>query len=72
MDLETPRTPLGRGLKAFDWPGSITMVGATLTLLLGLEFAGVIFAWSSVKVICLIVFGVLIGVCFLLNEAKVA
>ena len=33
---------------------------------------GAIFAWSSIKVICLIVFGVVVGGYFLLNEAKVA
>jgi hypothetical protein len=70
LDLETPRTPLVVGLKAVDWLGRI--VGATLTLLLCLEFVGVIFAWSSVEVICLIIFGVMIAACLLLNEANVA
>jgi hypothetical protein len=70
--LDTPSTPFVEGVKAIDWLGSIAIVGATLTLLLGLEFGGVIFAWSSVKVICLIIFGFVIGACFLLNEAKFA
>jgi hypothetical protein len=67
--LDSPRTPLAAGLLAVDWVGSIAIVGATLALLLGLEFGGVIFAWSSVKVICLIIFGVVIGLGFLFNEA---
>jgi hypothetical protein len=49
-----------------------TALGVTLTLLLGLEFWGVIFPWNSVKVICLLVFGLVIGGCFLYNEAKFA
>jgi hypothetical protein len=41
-------------------------------LLLGLDFGGVIFPWSSPKVICLIVFGVVMGGLFILSEKKVA
>jgi hypothetical protein len=70
--LDDPATPLVAGLKAVDWLGSIAIVGATLTLLLGLEFGGVIFAWSSAKVICLISFGIVIRACFLLNEGMLA
>ena len=45
------------GLKAVDWLGSLTIVGGTLMLLLGLEFGGVARPWDSATVICLIVFG---------------
>jgi hypothetical protein len=41
-------------------------------LLLGLEFGGVIYPWSSATVICLIVFGILIAGLFVLNESKLA
>lgn len=41
-------------------------------LLLGLDFGGVVFPWSSPKVICLIVFGSLMGGFFFLTEKKVA
>lgn len=44
----------------------------TLALLLGLEFGGVIFPWNSTKVICLLVFGLVIGGCFIYNEANIA
>jgi EmrB/QacA subfamily drug resistance transporter len=57
LDLHTPTTPWGAGLKAIDWLGSLTMVAGTLMLLLGLEFGGVSFPWASATVICLIVFG---------------
>jgi hypothetical protein len=41
-------------------------------LLLGLEFGGVIYPWKSAKVICLIVFGVVVAGLFVLNEWKFA
>ncbi|CAI6332180.1 unnamed protein product [Periconia digitata] len=69
LDLHTPHTPLRKGLKAVDWLGSLTMVSGTIMLLLGLEFGGVTFPWSSPTVICLIVFGVvLIGIFFLVEH----
>jgi len=69
LDLHTPKTPLLEGLKAVDWLGSLTMVGGTLMVLLGLEFGGVTFPWDSATVICLIVFGVVtIGLFFLVEH----
>jgi hypothetical protein len=41
-------------------------------LLLGLEFGGVTYPWGSAKVICLIVFGIVTGGLFILNEWKLA
>ncbi|KAF2009827.1 multidrug resistance protein fnx1 [Aaosphaeria arxii CBS 175.79] len=68
LDLHTPKTPLGKGLKAVDWLGSFTMVSGTIMLLLGLEFGGVSFPWSSATVICLIVFGAItIGLFFIIE-----
>lgn len=60
------------GLKAVDWAGSLTIVGGTLMLLLGLEFGGVTYPWGSAKVICLIVFGIVTACLFALNEWKLA
>ena len=72
LDIETPKTPLLDGLKAIDWIGSLLVVGGTVMLLIGLEFGGVTFPWTSATVICLIVFGlVTIGI-FFLNEWKLA
>ncbi|KAF1949097.1 hypothetical protein CC80DRAFT_510851 [Byssothecium circinans] len=69
LDLHTPKTPLKKGLKAVDWLGSLTMIGGTVMLLLGLEFGGVSYPWKSATVICLIVFGaVMIGVFFLVEH----
>jgi len=72
LHLDNPKTPVWDGLKAVDWLGSLTIVGGTLMLLLGLEFGGVSFSWDSVTVICLIIFGVFVASLFILNEWKFA
>jgi MFS family permease len=72
LHLDNPRTPVWDGLKAIDWLGSLSIVGGTLMLLLGLEFGGVAYAWNSATVICLIIFGILTGFLFVLNEWKLA
>lgn len=72
LHLHNPRTGVKEGLAAIDWLGSLTIVGGTLMILLGLEFGGVTFPWNSATVICLIVFGaVLVGVFFLV-ELRIA
>lgn len=72
LDIETPKTPILAGLKAIDWLGIVTVTGGTIMVLLGLEYGGVSFPWSSATVICLIVFGILLIVLFVINEWKVA
>lgn len=72
LDVHDPRTPLSAGLRAVDWAGTITMLGLTLMLLLGLNFGGVVAAWSSAKVICLIVFGALMSILFVYAERRLA
>lgn len=72
LDVHNPRTKAMAGIKAIDWAGSLSILGLTLMLLLGLDFGGVIFAWSSPKVICLIIFGCLMSVFFVLSEKKFA
>ncbi|POS78406.1 hypothetical protein DHEL01_v203198 [Diaporthe helianthi] len=72
LTMPTPHTPVLAGLKAVDWTGSLLIVGSALMVLLGLEFGGVTFPWSSVAVICLITFGTVVLGLFLLNEWKLA
>ncbi|KAK4144422.1 major facilitator superfamily-domain-containing protein [Dichotomopilus funicola] len=72
LKLHNPRTPMREGLKAVDWLGSITVVGGTLMVLLGLEFGGVSYPWSSPTVICLIVFGFVVAALFVIIEWKLA
>lgn len=72
LDVHNPRTPFVEGVKAIDWAGSISILAVVLLLLLGLDFGGDTFPWSSPKVIALIVAGVVcIGV-FVVAERKVA
>lgn len=70
LDVETPRTPIIEGLKAIDWVGSLLIVGATLMFLFGLQYGGETYPWDSATVVCLIVFGVLTFVLFILYEWK--
>ncbi|KAK3990009.1 major facilitator superfamily domain-containing protein [Cladorrhinum sp. PSN332] len=72
LKLHNPRTPMRQGLAAVDWLGSLTVIGATLMVLFGLEFGGVTYPWASPTVICLIVFGAVTAGLFVLIEWKVA
>jgi hypothetical protein len=72
LDIHTPRTPLRQGLKAVDWLGSLSMVGGIIMILLGLEFGGITYPWSSATVLCLLIFGALVIVIFFLIEWRVA
>ncbi|KAB8238106.1 MDR family MFS transporter [Aspergillus alliaceus] len=72
LDLEPNRSSFQSGLKHIDWLGSITILGVTILILLGLDFGGVTFPWQSPKVVCLIVFGVFMLVLFIYNEARLA
>ena len=72
LDVHTPRTPIMDGLKAIDWVGSLSVVGATLMLLFGLQYGGVTYPWASATVICLIVFGVVTFGLFFFWESRYA
>ncbi|KAL8806666.1 MAG: hypothetical protein Q9182_001194 [Xanthomendoza sp. 2 TL-2023] len=72
LDIENPKTPLLAGLKAIDWLGSIFIVCGTVMFLLGLEYGGITYPWTSPTVLCLIIFGCVVIVLFFLNEWKLA
>jgi MFS family permease len=72
LDVHDPHTSVLEGLKAIDWFGSISILGVTVMLLLGLNFGGEVFAWNSPKVVCLIVVGSLMSVLFIFSEKKLA
>ncbi|ORY65442.1 MFS multidrug transporter-like protein [Pseudomassariella vexata] len=72
LDVNNPLTKLGEGLRVVDWFGILSILAITTLLLVGLDFGGTIFPWNSPKVICLIVFGMLIIGFFLLNEKRLA
>lgn len=72
LDVHNPRTKIVEGLKVVDWLGTFSILAATLLLLIGLDFGGAIFPWSSPKVICLVVFGALMIGFFLFSEQRLA
>jgi Fungal trichothecene efflux pump (TRI12). len=72
VDTGANRLSFRSGLKRLDWLGIATILGATLMLLLGLNFGGESFPWKSPTVLCLIVFGVITIPLFVLSEAKYA
>ena len=59
-------------MKAIDWAGCLSILAVTLMLLLGLDFGGKSFPWSSPKVICLLVFGGIAILIFFWSEKKLA
>ncbi|GLI80202.1 hypothetical protein PoHVEF18_008553 [Penicillium ochrochloron] len=72
LDVHNPKTKIMDGVKAIDWFGSVSILGLTLMLLLGLDFGGETFAWSSSQVICLIVFGSFCSLLFIYSEKRLA
>ncbi|KAJ2803871.1 hypothetical protein H4R20_002721 [Coemansia guatemalensis] len=72
MRLPIPRDSFWDKLKKVDIFGSLVLIGAVVMLLLGLTWGGKIFPWSSARVICLLVFGLLLLIVFILIEWKVA
>lgn len=70
MPQDNPGIEVFQGLKAIDWSGSLLIISGTLMLLLGLNFGGVTFSWSSATVINLIVFGIFASFLFGINEWK--
>ncbi|KAL5116961.1 hypothetical protein ACEQ8H_005179 [Pleosporales sp. CAS-2024a] len=72
LDIDAPKTPLREGLAAVDWLGSCTMVGGVVMVLLGLEFGGITYPWSSAIVLCLIIFGGVVVAIFFIIEWRIA
>ncbi|CZR60925.1 related to DHA14-like major facilitator efflux transporter (MFS transporter) [Phialocephala subalpina] len=72
LKVETPKTPIVEGLLAMDWLGTLFIVGATVMFLLGLGYGGLAYPWNSPTVICLIFFGIVTLLVFILIEWKVA
>ncbi|XWW97220.1 hypothetical protein V2A60_005201 [Cordyceps javanica] len=72
LDVHNPRTSTMVGVKAIDWGGTVCVLGIALMLLIGLNLGGVTFAWNSVQVICLLVFGIVTMPLFIYCEARFA
>ncbi|KAJ6193233.1 MFS transporter-like protein, partial [Bipolaris maydis] len=72
LDIRHEHTSFLRGIRAIDWLGIVTFLACTLLLLLGLDFGGVLFPWSSPKIIVLLTIGTAMLFVFIYSEAKVA
>ncbi|KAH7163456.1 major facilitator superfamily domain-containing protein [Dactylonectria estremocensis] len=73
LKVETEKEPILEGLRTLDWTGFALIIGGTICFLYGLEAgSGGLAPWGSAKVICLIVFGLLILALFMVWEARFA
>jgi len=72
LDIKHEKTSFRDGMKAMDWWGLLSFLAFSLMVLLGLDFGGVVYAWSSAKVICLIAVGTCMLGAFVYSEAKLA
>ncbi|KAJ2626945.1 hypothetical protein H4R22_004614 [Coemansia sp. RSA 1290] len=72
LQLPMPKDSFWIKLKQVDFVGALVLIGGVVMLLLALTWGGNMFSWTSARVICLLVFGVLALCLFLLIEWKVA
>lgn len=73
LRIDSPTQAILDGLRAIDWVGAVMIVAGTVLFLLGLETgAGGSQDWTSARVLCLMVFGILLLVLFAIFEARVA
>lgn len=67
LNIPHPKTPLLSGLKVMDWAGSITILAATLFLLIGLQLGGES-TYASSLVISFLVLGFVLFLVFPLTQ----
>lgn len=72
LDVHNPRTALADGLRAVDWFGIVSMLAATLLLLLGLDLGGIVYSWGSPVIISMLVVGACMVPIFLYTEKRFA
>ncbi|EPE33550.1 MFS general substrate transporter [Glarea lozoyensis ATCC 20868] len=70
LRLPNPQTPILEGLATIDWVGAILISAFSVMILLGLNFGGSTYPWSSATVICLIIFGASTFGIFIFHSAK--
>ncbi|KAH8624069.1 Efflux pump [Alternaria alternata] len=71
LHVHNPRVPLMAGLAAMDWLGTITIVTATVLLLVGLQVGGVT-SYSNAGVLTCLVFGPIAYIAFPFSQHWVA
>jgi hypothetical protein len=72
LHVHNPKTPFWTGIKAIDWYGAISIAGATILFLIGLQFGGISYPWSSPVIICLIIIGILLFFLFFYTQYYVS
>ncbi|KAJ2579237.1 hypothetical protein GGH95_003207, partial [Coemansia sp. RSA 1836] len=70
LRLPQPTGSLLEKLKRVDFLGSAVLIGAVVMLLLGLTWGGKDFPWVSARVLCMLIFGVLLLGVFMVIEWK--
>ncbi|KAJ2685204.1 hypothetical protein IWW39_004436 [Coemansia spiralis] len=70
LRLPQPQGSFWEKIKRVDFLGSAVLIGAVVMLLLALTWGGKDFPWSSARVICLLIFGIIMLGVFLLIEWK--
>jgi MFS family permease len=70
LDATNVRASSVGGYSQMDWIGIAAIISMTVLVLLSLDFGGVVFPWSSPKVIGILVSGLVILVAFVLWETK--
>lgn len=72
LNVHNPRTSFKSGFLAIDWFGTLSILAVTLMILIGLNFGGAVYSWSSPQVICLLVIGASLIFLFLFSEKRLA
>ncbi|KAJ2078978.1 hypothetical protein H4R24_004103 [Coemansia sp. RSA 988] len=71
LQLPRPRDSFWKKLRRIDFAGMVIMVGGMVMVLLALSFGGKDHPWSSALVLCLLIFGIVVLVIFVLVEWKI-
>ncbi|KAJ2428430.1 hypothetical protein IW137_001094 [Coemansia sp. RSA 1287] len=72
LHLPQPQGSLRDKLRRVDFLGSVVLIGGVVMLLLGLTWGGKTYAWGSARIVCLLVFGVVLLGVFIVVEWKLA
>ncbi|KIW84041.1 hypothetical protein Z517_03287 [Fonsecaea pedrosoi CBS 271.37] len=72
LRVQHTKTAFRVGMKAIDWCGLLTFLAAILMVLIGLNLGGVVYPWTSAKVIVLLVVGATMFAVFIFCEARLA
>lgn len=70
LDLHNPKTPLLAGLASIDWLGTLTILTATILLLVGLQLGGT-GSYRDITVVALLTFGSLAFIAFPITQWRV-